>query len=365
MHRPPLHVNDVVSSTSRIACAAIAAPTTGVKSSTQANTVATIAIDAMGGDNAPFEIVHGGIDASQRGHRIVLVGDKSRLDPILADAGVSLPIVHSAETIGMSDDPAVAIREKRDASISVAARLVKSGEADGLVSAGSTGAAMAAATFMIGRLPGVSRPAIASYFPSGSVLLDMGANLSCRATDLAQFAVMGAALARAHYGVEKPTVGLLNIGSEAGKGRSLEREAYELLETLPHVDFIGNVEGTDLAAARSNVIVCDGYTGNVLLKTAEGVAKMVFGMLLESVSQPEYAEAVQALAPAVMGLRERLNPERHGGAHLLGVNGVVVVTHGSSTRVAITHAIDTAVEAVEARLPEMIAAGLSESEGVL
>ncbi len=327
--------------------------------------MATIAIDAMGGDNAPLEIVHGGIDAAGRGHQIVLVGDEARLGPILADAGADLPIIHAAEMIDMSDDPAIAIREKREASISVAARLVKAGEVDGLVSAGSTGAAMAAATFMIGRLPGVSRPAVASYLPSGSVVLDMGANLSCRATDLAQFAVMGAALARAHYGVEEPTVGLLNIGSEAGKGRLLEKEAYALIEGLPNVDFVGNVEGNDLAAGKCNVIVCDGYTGNVLLKTAEGVIKMVFGFMLEAVSEPQYAEAVQALAPAIMGLRERLNPERHGGAHLLGVKGVVVITHGSSTRISITHAVDTAAEAVRAGVPGMIADGLADSKAVL
>lgn len=327
--------------------------------------MSTIAIDAMGGDNAPSEIVHGGIDASRQGHNIVLVGDQARLQPILDEAGVDLPIVHASETIDMSDDPSTAIREKRDASISVAARLVKSGDVDGLISAGSTGAAMAASVFMIGRLPGVSRPAIATYFPSGSVVLDMGANLSCRPTDLAQFAVMGAALARAHYGVDEPTVGLLNIGSEAGKGRTLEREAYKLLEALPHVDFVGNVEGTDLAMARSNVIVCDGYTGNVLIKTAEGVAKMVFGFMLEEVSSPEYAEALRTLTPAVMGLQERLNPERHGGAHLLGVNGVVVVTHGSSKRLSIATAVETAVEAVEGNVPEMIAAGLAESASLL
>ncbi len=327
--------------------------------------MSTIAIDAMGGDNAPTAIVHGAIDASRRGHHVVLVGDQARIQPILAAEGVDLPIVHASETIGMSDDPTTAIREKRDASISVAARLVKSGDVDGLISAGSTGAAMAAAVFMIGRLPGVSRPAIASYFPSGSVVLDMGANLSCRPTDLAQFAVMGAALARAHYGVEKPTVGLLNIGGEAGKGRSLEREAYKLLEALPHVDFVGNVEGTDLALARSNVIVCDGYSGNILIKTAEGAAKMVFGFMMEAVAAPEYAEALQTLAPAVAELSERLNPERHGGAHLLGVNGVVVLTHGSSERLSISTAVDTAVEAVDGRVPEMIAAGLAESAGVL
>lgn len=327
--------------------------------------MATIAIDAMGGDNAPLEIVQGGIDAAARGHGVVLVGDKSQLTQILREAESDLPIVHAAQQIEMSDDPAKAIREKRDASISVAARMVKSGEADGLVSAGSTGAALAASVFMIGRLDGVSRPAIASYFPSGSVVLDMGANLSCRATDLAQFAVMGAALARTHYGLERPTVGLLNIGQEAGKGRNLEREAYELISAMPHVDFVGNVEGTDLAKAKADVIVCDGYTGNILLKTAEGTAKLVFGFMLEAVSAPEYAEALQTLAPAVMELRERLNPERAGGAHLLGINGVVVVTHGSSTRLSITTAVDTAAEAVAGGLPELIAAGLAENEGLL
>ncbi|MDJ0663836.1 MAG: phosphate acyltransferase PlsX [Acidimicrobiia bacterium] len=321
--------------------------------------MATIAIDAMGGDNAPREIVHGGIDAHHRGHQIVLVGDQARIEPILNDAGIDLPIVHASERIDMADDPAIAIREKRDASVSVAARLVKNGDADGMISAGSTGAALAAATFMIGRLPGVSRPAVASYLPSGSVVLDMGANLTCRAADLAQFAVMGAALARTHYGVAEPTVGLLNIGAEAGKGRLLEREAYALLEALPNIDFVGNVEGTDLATGKSNVVVCDGYTGNILLKTAEGAVKMVLGLLLESVSDPQYAEALQTLAPAVLGVREQLNPERHGGAHLLGVRGVVVITHGSSTRLSITHAVDTAAEAVEGGVPDLIAAGLA------
>ena len=327
--------------------------------------MATIAIDAMGGDNAPVEIVHGGIDAAARGHEIILVGDQEQLRSILAEAAAELPVVHASERITMSDDPATAIREKRDASIAVAAHLVKTGAADAMVSAGSTGAALAASVFKIGRLDGVSRPAIASYFPSGSVVLDMGANLSCRPADLAQFAVMGAALARTHYGIEEPTVGLLNIGQEAGKGRVLEREAYKLIESIPHVDFVGNVEGTDLAKAKANVIVCDGYTGNILLKTAEGTAKLVFGFMLEAVSAPEYAEALQVLAPAVMQLRERLNPERAGGAHLLGIDGVVVVTHGSSTRLSITMAVDTAAEAVTGGLPGLIAAGLAENKGLL
>jgi glycerol-3-phosphate acyltransferase PlsX len=217
---------------------------------------------------------------------------------------------------------------------------------------------------MIGRLKGVSRPAIASYFPSGSMVLDMGANLSCRPSDLAQFAVMGAALARTHYGVAEPTVGLLNIGTEAGKGRTLEREAFKLIEAIPHVDFIGNVEGTDLALARANVIVCDGYTGNVLLKAAEGTARMVMGFMMDAVSSPEYEDAMQTLAPAVAELREKLNPERAGGAHLLGVKGVVVVTHGSSTRLSISTAVETAAAAADADVPKLIAAALAASESL-
>jgi glycerol-3-phosphate acyltransferase PlsX len=264
----------------------------------------------------------------------------------------------------MSDDPAIAIREKRDASISVAARLVKNGDADAVVSAGSTGAALTAAVFTLGRLKGVSRPAIASYIPSGSVVLDMGANLTCRAQDLARFAVMGAALARTRGGLDRATVGLLNIGSEPGKGRVLEREAYELIAAIPGIDFVGNVEGTDLSKADADVIVCDGYTGNIMLKTAEGTARLLFKLILEAVAEPEYAEAVQKLAPAMMELRERLNPERAGGAHLLGVRGVVVVTHGSSTRLSISTAVATAAEAVEGGLPELIAAGLAESAGL-
>ena len=327
--------------------------------------MATVAVDAMGGDNAPAEIVHGGIDATANGHEIVFVGDEAQLVPILKGAGVDIPVVHASEAIDMSDDPALAIREKRDASISVAARLVKMGDANAVVSAGSTGAALTAAVFTLGRLKGVSRPAIASYFPSGSVVLDMGANLSCRPRDLAQFAVMGAALARTRDGLDRVTVGLLNIGSEPGKGRVLEREAHDLLGSVPGIDFIGNVEGTDLAQAKANVIVCDGYTGNIMLKTAEGTARLLFKLFLEAVSAPEYSEAVQTLAPAMMQLREGLNPERAGGAHLLGVKGVVVVTHGSSTRLSIATAVATAAEAVEGGLPDLIAVGLAESAGVL
>ncbi len=321
----------------------------------------TVAIDAMGGDNAPMEIVHGGVEAAANGHEVVLVGDEAQLAPILRSTGVDLPIVHASEAIEMSDDPAIAIREKRDASISVAARLVKEGDADAVVSAGSTGAALTAAVFTLGRLKGVSRPAIASYFPSGSVVLDMGANLTCRAQDLARFAVMGAALARTRYGLDRATVGLLNIGSEPGKGRVLEREAHELMARIPGIDFVGNVEGTDLVKANAHVIVCDGYTGNILLKTAEGTARLVFNLILEAVAAPEYAEAVQTLTPVMVGLRERLNPERAGGAHLLGVKGVVVVTHGSSTRISIATAVTTAAEAVDGGLPDLIAAGLAES----
>lgn len=318
-----------------------------------------IAIDAMGGDQAPREIIAGAVAAAKRGHDVVLVGDEPRVRGQLESLGADLPVIHASEVIAMTDDPARAIREKRDASISVAARLVKAGEADGLVSAGSTGAAMAAAVFMIGRVRGVARPAIASWFPSGTLVLDIGANLSVRPENLAQFAVMGAALAHTHYGVAEPTVGLLNIGEEAGKGRPLEREAYQLIEAIPNVDFIGNVEGRDLGAGRANVIVCDGYTGNVLLKTAEGTARMVMNFFKEAVADPVYADALETLAPAMAQLRERLNPEVVGGAHLLGIEGVVVIAHGSSSRVAIVNAIETALKAVNGNVPRLIAEGLS------
>ncbi len=322
-----------------------------------------IAIDAMGGDHAPDQIVLGAVDAAKDGHDVTLVGDASRIEALLTEVGFDVPVVPATEVIGMGDDPAAAIREKKDASISVAARLVAEGTAGGVVSAGSTGAAMAAAAFIIGRLGGVARPAIATLFPGGKIVLDSGANLACRAEHLVQFAVMGAALATTLIGIERPRVGLVNIGEEQGKGRDLERAAYAGLAALDGIDFVGNVEGRDIGTPAVDVLVTDGFTGNVLLKTAEGTAGLVQSVLFETLDKAPYREAAAALAPAFAEVKRRVDPEATGGAHLLGTKGVVVIAHGSSSRVAIANAIAMADEGASHGLVDKIASGLASREG--
>jgi glycerol-3-phosphate acyltransferase PlsX len=322
--------------------------------------VSRIAVDAMGGDRAPEEVVFGAVDAAQNGLDVVLVGDADRIRPLLEVAGADVPVVHASEVIGMADDPAAAMREKKDASVSVAARLVSSGEAQGLVSAGSTGGAMAASAFIIGRLPGVSRPAIATLLPTKKVVLDSGANLAARSEHLAQFAVMGSALASSHLGLESPRVGLLNIGEEVGKGRDLEKDAYNLIASLPGINFVGNVEGRDLATSVADVFVTDGFTGNVFLKTAEGVAVMLQRMLSEAIAGDQALQSVlDEIGPALNAFRRRLDPEGVGGAHLLGVAGVVVIAHGSSSRFAVSNAIAMAAEGADDGLPAKIEKGLA------
>lgn len=318
-----------------------------------------IAVDAMGGDRAPVEIVHGAVAAASEGVDVVLVGDEVRLGSLLAEMGSDLPIHHASEIIGMDDDPATALRVKKDSSISVAARLVAGGECGGLVSAGSTGAAMAAAALIVGRLTHVARPAIATLLPGSKVVLDSGANLVTRPEHLVQFAIMGSALSSTLFHIERPRVGLLNIGEEPGKGRDTEKEAYRLLGSVSGIDFVGNVEGRDLATDAADVFVTDGFTGNVLLKTAEGTARMVEHALLEALDQPELREAVGAITPALLELRRRLDPETIGGAHLLGVDGVVVIAHGSSSRVAIANAVTMAAAGASDGLPVKIASGLA------
>ena len=311
----------------------------------------------MGGDHAPVETVAGALDS---GVDVVLVGDEAALRPLMT--GSSMEIVHAPDVIDMADDPATALRDKRDSSIAVAARLVSDGEVDGLVSAGSTGAALAASALIIGRMEGVIRPAIAAVIPAGKkgkIVLDAGANPHVKAEHLVQFAIMGAALAETRLGIVSPTVGLLNIGEEPGKGRDQEREAFEALEKSA-VNFIGNVEGHDIVADQPDVVVTDGFSGNVALKTSEGTSRLVMeaikqelgGVLIE---RPDLAEL---LVPRIAGLRERLHPESYGGASLLGVKGVVTVAHGSSSRIAIANALRLTVEEAERHLLERIRSGL-------
>ncbi|GMQ97601.1 MAG: phosphate acyltransferase PlsX [Acidimicrobiia bacterium] len=318
-----------------------------------------IAVDAMGGDSAPREIVEGAIIAAEAGIDVVLVGDTEQIEPVLAGRGDSITLRHASETIEMKDDPARAIREKKDSSIVVAARMVADGHADALVSAGSTGAAIASAAFLIGRLKGVTRPGIASIFPTGHVIIDVGANIECKPKHLVQFAVMGSALSTVYLRIENPKVGLLNIGEEQSKGRPLEKEAFELLSRTEAINFIGNVEGRDLATAAADVIVTDGFTGNVLLKTGEGAGKVIQKMVLEMLAKPEYQELVATLTPAFMELRERLSPDTVGGAHLVGTKGVVVISHGRANRIAIDNAIQIAAEGVAQDLVGTIASGIA------
>jgi phosphate acyltransferase len=317
--------------------------------------LARIALDAMGGDNAPEETVAGAVDAAERGVEVVLVGVPEVIEAQLARHGTRLPIVDAPEVIGMGDDPARALREKPGASINVAAKLVEEGNAEGMVSAGSTGAAMAAAAIHIGRLKGV-RPSIASIFPtpgSPTLVLDSGANPDVGPEQLVQFAIMGSVAAETLFGVDEPRVGLLNIGEEKGKGRDLEKAAFDLLERAP-INFVGNVEGRDVAEDKSDVIVTDGFTGNIFLKTMEGAAQVMVRYSFEAIStlDPEVQESV---LPALGEVRRRLDYETYGGAQLLGVKGVVVIAHGRSSRVAIANALTMAAEAAKHDLPGRLA----------
>jgi glycerol-3-phosphate acyltransferase PlsX len=256
----------------------------------------------------------------------------------------------------MGEDPSAAIRTKKGASVTVCARLVASGEAAGMVSAGSTGATLAAAAIVVGRAAGVSRPAIATIFPIGhrSVVLDVGANLEARPHHLAQFGVMGAKLAQVYLDRPVPAVGLLNIGEEVGKGRELEREAHALM-AASGLHFVGNVEGTDLGRDVADVVVTDGFTGNVLLKTAEGTARAVGGLIHDALGRAaEQDRSVAAVMPHLTALRNRIDPESFGGAHLIGTRGTVVIAHGRSSRLALSNALQLAAEGAERGLVRRI-----------
>ncbi|NNC91508.1 MAG: phosphate acyltransferase PlsX [Acidimicrobiia bacterium] len=319
--------------------------------------MARIALDAMGGDHAPVETVAGAVSS---GVDVVLVGDEAQLAPLVGDSG--LPIVHAEDVITMDDDPARALREKRQSSIALAARLVSDGEVDGLVSAGSTGAAMAASAMIIGRMKGVERPAIAAVVPAGErgkIVLDAGANPDVKTKHLVQFAIMGAALAETRLGIDEPTVGLLNIGHEPGKGRDHERAAHEALEKAP-VNFVGNVEGYDIVGDQPDVIVTDGFTGNVALKTSEGTSRFVMAAIKRELGEvlTERPDLAELFLPRLAGLRDKLHPDSYGGASLLGVKGVVTIAHGSSSRAVIANTLRMTAEEAERHLLDRIRSGL-------
>jgi glycerol-3-phosphate acyltransferase PlsX len=327
----------------------------------------TIALDAMGSDLAPRPEVEGAAQAAREfGVKVLLVGQPAAIKAELArhpKKGAALEIVPASETITMRDTPMTAYRKKKDSSIHVAARLVKDGTAQATVSAGNTGAAMAVARFILGKLPSVDRPALSAPFPNAkggtSVLLDVGANVDSKPEHLVQFAVMGEIYYRVIFGTRRPRVGLLSIGEEEMKGNELVRDAHELLKKAP-VNFVGNVEGKEVFAGNVDVIVCDGFVGNITLKISESVAQHIAGMLKKTLTSTLASQVGAMLSRNAFQLfKKQIDYSEYGGAPLLGVRGVAVIGHGRSNANAIKNAIRVAAELVRGKVTDKIEQELS------
>lgn len=310
-----------------------------------------VAVDALGGDKAPFEIVQGALAAHAAGVPVVLVGPT---DGSLGDTG-DLEIIEANEVIDMNEDAARSVRTKKDSTLVRAAEAVRDGKASAMVSAGNTGATMASALLRMGRISGVARPAIATPLPvfgaSPTILIDAGANAECQPEWLVQFAQMAVVFVRQRYGNDDPSVALLSIGEESTKGNTLVKDTHELFAKGAGVRFVGNVEGRDLLTGQADIVVSDGFTGNVALKTLEGALRTFMVVLSTAInSTPETKAAGDVLIPALLPYAERADPESTGGAMLLGVDGVCIISHGSSSARAITNAVQVAYEMAEADL---------------
>ena len=325
-----------------------------------------VAVDAMGGDFAPDEVVSGALRAHEdHGIPVVLVGRPEEL----SDIG-GLEVMPASEVIAMDADPGSSVRKMKDSSLVRAAEAVRDGDASAMVSAGNTGATMASALLRMGRIKGVSRPAIATLLPSPgatpTVLLDAGANSECSPDWLVQFGKMGAVFSRDRLGVAEPRIALLSIGEEPGKGSSFVKEAHTALADSAWIDasFIGNVEGRDLLTDAVDVVVTDGFTGNVALKTLEGAMKSLMTALFTSFGErPEAAEAAQALGPELDVLYRQFHPDTYGGAMLLGVRGVCMISHGSARSLAVENAVRAAAEMVEADVVGHLTEAVSDPNG--
>lgn len=333
-----------------------------------------IALDAMGGDHGPEELIAGALLAAQQADiHVSLVGDETLLQSHLksaapdADTASRIHIVHSSQVVEMKDNPVDAIRKKKDSSIMVAFGLAAAGDVDGVVSAGNSGATLAAAVRKLGRIKGVSRPGIASFFPTLKqpvVMMDIGANVECRPQHLVQFAVMASAFARLH-GNKKPRVGLLTIGEESGKGNALVKETYDLLEESS-LNFIGNVEGRDVYKGDIDVIVCDGFVGNICLKISEGLVDAAMQMLRDEILKSWRAKLGYLLArPAFQAFKRRVDYSEYGGAPLLGVAGTGIVCHGKSNAVTIKNAIFEAAKMVKKNVNQEIQSGIAAESAVI
>lgn len=324
----------------------------------------TIALDAMGGDHGADTVIPAALSTlnNQEDLRLILVGDQSQLEQRLEQAGYAgadgrLLIHHAGEIVGMDESPSRALRFKKDSSMRVAIDLVKNGSAHACVSAGNTGALMATARYVLKTLTGIDRPAISSAIPSiegYTEVLDLGANVDCTAEHLFQFAVMGSVLASAVHGLEKPRIGLLNIGEEEIKGNDQVKEAARLLSTSS-LNYIGFVEGNDIFKGGVDVVVCDGFVGNVALKTSEGVAKMISHFMRQEFKRNALTKLAGLVAmPVLNALRKRIDPRRYNGASLLGLRGIVIKSHGGADALAFENAINVAMVEVRKAVPERI-----------
>jgi len=328
-----------------------------------------IAVDGMGSDNSPRSEVEGAIQAAREyGVHVILVGKESVLGPLLKAQryGASVELKHASEIVAMDEQPAAALRKKKDSSVRVAAELVHQGVASGLVSAGNTGAVMAISKMVIGAVPGVDRPALAAVLPTlkgHAVLLDVGANIACKPHHLLQFAIMGHLFSKKIVGVSNPRVGLMSVGEEESKGNDLTKEVHKALKQV-NLNFIGNVEGRDIYNGRADVIVCDGFTGNVALKTSEGLIEAVLQLLKE-----ELSSNLQAMLGALLSqqsfkrLKKRLDYSEYGGAPLLGLRGVSIICHGRSSSNAIKNAIRVAKEFAENQVNAGLESELRQLDG--
>jgi len=329
-----------------------------------------IAVDGMGSDNSPHSEVEGSIAAAREyGVEVLLVGKKELLSPLVREKGgdgLPIEICHASEVVEMDEKPTAALRRKKDSSLRIAAELVRDGTAVGLVSAGNTGAVMAISKMVIGVVPGVDRPALAAIVPTLSghaILIDVGANVSCKAHHLVQFAIMGHLFSKKIIGVNSPRVGLMSVGEEESKGTDLIKEAHKALKEV-RLNFIGNVEGRDIYNGRADVIVCDGFTGNVALKTSEGLIEAAVMLLREELSRNIQAKIGALLSlPSFKRLKKRLDYSEYGGAPLLGIRGVSIICHGRSSSNAIKNAIRVAKEFADNKINAKLEAELSQLDG--
>lgn len=323
-----------------------------------------LAVDAMGGDNAPLEIVKGALDAVKNySCEIILVGDENKITEILNSQGdwknFPITIKHTDEIIEMGEHPADAVRNKKNSSIVVATKMVKDGTADAVLSAGSTGAAVAAAQLILKRIHGIARPAIATPFPTSkgvTLMLDSGANVDSKPENLLQVGIMGSLYAEHVLGKKNPRVGLLNIGEEETKGNEQVKEAYRLFKNSANVNFIGNAEGRDIPKGNFDIVACDGFVGNVVLKFGEGLATTIFQLIREEIDRGGLSAKLGALllTPSLKNLAKRLDVTEYGGAPLLGVDGCCIISHGSSDAKSIRSAIKVAIEYVNGNVLEHI-----------